>query len=155
MGTHPIFESDFDCLTECLSHVFTSTCPLVALQPVVSSWSSVRTSSHAPPRTSAPCALEKKVSATLDPPSTVSFHNSCARVVTSPITTVLVANRSTERTSRSSTLAQASSPWPTPDQTPTVRNSSSAPLRLHGLTANTLFSAALSKVWMSSRRLKV
>merc|ERR1712079_16674 len=43
--------------------------------------------------------------------------------------------------------------WPTPDPTPTGPNFSSAPLKHHGSTANTLFSGKLSKAWMSLRRL--
>merc|ERR1712048_935417 len=39
------------------------------------------------------------------------------------------------------------------DPTPTGLNSSSVPLKHHGLTENTSFSDKLSKAWMSLRRL--
>ena len=62
------------------------------------------------------------------------------RVEISPTTTVLVVNQFTEtssptKTSNSSTPDQVSSQWPTPDQTPTVHNFSSALSRRHGWTA--------------------
>ena len=49
----------------------------------------------------------------------------------------------------SSTPAPACSAWPTPDPTPTARNSSSARSRRPGSTASTSSSARSSKAWTS------
>merc|ERR1712127_202921 len=159
MGTHPIFESDFDCLTEWPFHEFSSICPSVVLPPVKLSWNFAPMSFPEPPRTSELSAPARRVSATRDHPSTESFPSSCARAVTSPTTTVLVANRSTEtnsrtRTSSSSTLDLVSSPWPTLVQTPTVLSSSCAPSRPRGSTTSTLFSSpSAAKTAPPARRL--
>merc|ERR1712037_846941 len=142
MGTHPIFESDFDCLTEWPFHEFSLICPSVAHPPVKLSWNFARTSFPEPPRTSELSAPARRVSATKDRPSTESSPSSCARAAISRTTTVLVANRSMEtnsrtRTSRSSTLDLVFSLWLTLVPTPTVLSSSCAPSRLRGSTIST------------------
>merc|ERR1712048_771330 len=88
MGTHPIFESDFDCLTECHFPVATLISPSEARPLVASSWSFDPTLFPELPKT-----------------STVLSPDSCAREVTSQTTTVLEANRSTETNSRTRTSA--------------------------------------------------
>merc|ERR1712037_227557 len=77
MGTHPIFESDFDCLTEWPFHEFSLICPSVAHPPVKLSWNFARTSFPEPPRTSELSAPARRVSATKDRPSTESSPSSC------------------------------------------------------------------------------
>merc|ERR1712176_1185665 len=156
MGTHPIFESDFDCLTECHFLVATLISPSEARPLVASSWSFDPTLFPELPKTSVPYAPEKKASDTRDPASTVLSPDSCAREVTSRTTTVLEANRSTEtnsrtRTSSSAILAPVSSRWPTPVLTLTVPSFSCAPTRLRGLTENTSSSDRSSMEWTLSR----
>merc|ERR1712176_401029 len=151
MGTHPIFESDFDCLTECHFLVATLISPSEARPLVASSWSFDPTLFPELPKTSVPYAPEKKASDTRDPASTVLSPDSFAREVTSRTTTVLEANRSTETTSRSAILAPVSSRWPTPVLTLTVPSFSCAPTRLRGLTENTSSSDRSSMEWTLSR----
>merc|ERR1711957_16921 len=136
MGTHPIFESDFDCLTDktlpiCF-HKYTSILPLEVKPPAVSQWSFVPTSSQRQPRTSELSAPEKRDLDSPDPVSTESFPDSCVREVTSPTTTVPEASLSTAtssptRTSPSVILELESSRWPTPVPTPTDPNSFCVP----------------------------
>merc|ERR1712002_1250568 len=150
MGTHPIFESDFDCLTECHFPVAILISPSEARPLVASSWSFDPMLSPELPKTSVPFAPEKKASDTLDQASTVLSPDSCAREVTSQTTTVLEVNRSMEtnsrtRTSSSAILVPVSSRWPTPAPTLTVPNFSCAPTRLRGSTENTSSSDRLSR----------
>merc|ERR1711957_809818 len=104
MGTHPIFESDFDCLTDktlpiCF-HKYTSILPLEVKPPAVSQWSFVPTSSQRQPRTSELSAPEASLS---------------------------TATSSPTRTSPSVILELESSRWPTPVPTPTDPNSFCVP----------------------------
>merc|ERR1712060_560571 len=123
------------------------TSPLVANQLAESPSPSLATPPR-PPRTSALSALERRatVSISRDAPSTESFQASWPRVAISLPITALVASPSTvvssrTRTSSTSTLAEASCPWPTLDQAPTDPSSSSASTRPHISTVLTSSSA--------------
>lgn len=119
--------------------------------------SSDRTSSRKRPKTSVLCAPARRASVTKTRHSIASFRTSCAKVETSPTTTELVANRSTERnsptrTSHWSTPDRALCRWPTPDRTQTVPSSSSLPFKPAGWTTVTSSSVTSSRAWTSSRR---
>ena len=106
---------------------------------------------------SAVSAPERRVSDSRDPPSTESSPTSCVKAETSPTTTELVENPSTEtssktRTSLWSTPVQEFSPWPTLAPTPTVHNFSCVPLRHPGWMVNTSFSDPLLKEWRLWKR---
>merc|ERR1711963_92131 len=153
MGTHPIFESDFDCLTETFDDVSatpTSICPSAVSQPVESLWNFDPMLFQELLKTSAHFALEKKVSDMPDHLSIVSLTSLCVKVEISPTTMVLVVNQFTEtnsqtKTSNSSTLDQVSSQWPMPVQTQMAPNFSSALSRLLGWTESTSFLDQSSK----------
>ena len=111
-------------------------------------------------KTSVVFAPEKRVSDSRDPHSTELSPTSCVKEETSPTTTELVENPSTETSSRMktshwSTLDPESSPWPTLDQTPTVHNFSYAPLRPLGWMESTSFSDPSLKEWRLWKRLNL
>merc|ERR1712142_508097 len=96
MGTHPIFESDFDCLTDFRERwpflVVFSISPLVDKQLDALSWNFDLMLFQRQLKTSELFVLEKKVLDTRDHHSIESSHNSCVRVVISQTTMVLVVN---------------------------------------------------------------
>mmetsp|Transcript_28581 Transcript_28581/g.46380 ORF Transcript_28581/g.46380 Transcript_28581/m.46380 type:complete len:201 (-) Transcript_28581:556-1158(-) len=89
--------------------------------------------------------------------SIASFQASCAREVTSPTSTALVANLFMDAHFLTRTLTSAMEVlerflWLMLGPTQMAVNSSSAPQTLHGSTENTLCSERLQREWMSYER---
>merc|ERR1711936_1014446 len=136
MGTHPIFESDFDCLTEVKMSLPRCYFDMsIGGQPAGRIVMELR--SDVVRKTSVPFALAKRDLGLPTHHSTVLFPNSCAREEISLITTVPVLYQ-----------------WPTLDLAQMVLSFSFAQSRLNGLMESMLFSEVWSKAWKLSRKLK-
>uniref|UniRef100_A0A3Q3VPT8 RRM domain-containing protein n=1 Tax=Mola mola TaxID=94237 RepID=A0A3Q3VPT8_MOLML len=106
-------------------------------------------------RISAACARTRRALALRAAAFIVSSLNLCAKAVTSPTTTALVASPSLAaslmmKTLSSNILLQGSSPWPTLDQTPTALSSSSPPIKRTGWMANMWCLEIWWRGWMCS-----